>query len=376
MLVEKCLYFNNHQTTCSLMIDDLVPVAISEDGTIGPHNDWGYMIDKEGSLHNYFDRYFLQKYPEIRGTIFLPIDSHNHLPLNVGYVIKNRGFDDSFLSFLNRISEHFEFAFHGIKHAWEDESGRIVHEFRNIEANQLEEKHQALKVFEDSTGIRFNGGKFPGYGYNGNALDFLKHGNFNWWALDAVMLNKVSKKNNPVWNEDLKIVLVPTNVTGDIFKNYYWRNSARRTLVNILKYPTISHPVDYLRYLYENGIPITIQEHFQNQTTKGTRQPINIYDDIWSLDQIFGLLRGLDIWYTTCGEIANYYFNYINTSIKKTGNDSFDIISNKPFKSINITIRTPSARLHFLDENIFIQGIRKKDWWVFNNLKSGSYRAL
>ena len=122
--------------------------------------------------------------------------------------------------------------------------------------------------------------------------------------------------------------------------------------------------------------PITIQEHFQNQTTKGTRQPINIYDDIWSLDQIFGLLRGLDIWYTTCGEIADYYFNYINTSIKKTDNDSFDIISNKPFRSINITIRTASARLHFLDENIFIQGIRKKDGWVFNNLKSGSYRAL
>lgn len=376
MTVEKCTYFNNHQTACSLMIDDLVPVAIGKNGNYGPFNDWGYFMDSDNSLFQYFDKYLIQKYPEIKGTIFLPIDSHNQLPVNDGYEIKNRGFDTQFLSFLNRISSRFEYAFHGIRHAWEVESGKSVHEFRNIEYSQLEEKHQALIAFEESTGIHFSGGKFPGYAYNAIAFEFIKQGSFHWWALNANMLNTVSEKNKLTWNDYYNIIFVPTNVSGDIFKNYYWQNSAHRTLVNLLKYSKISHPVDYLRYLYDNGLPITIQEHFQNQTTKSTRQPINIYDDIWSLDQIYGLLRGLDIWHTTCGELADYYFNFINTTIKKTDDNSFDIISSKQYRPINISIKTTAARLLYLDENVIIQGVRNNNKWVFNNLKSGSYLAL
>ncbi|NLN95228.1 MAG: hypothetical protein GX128_03550 [Bacteroidales bacterium] len=376
MKVEVCNYYNDHKTACSLMIDDLVPVAVSKDGEFKSCNDWGYLTDKPSSLYAYFTEFLLRKYPEIKGTIFLPIDSQLYIPENQGYKVIKSGFDQEFLEFLKRIYSRFEFAFHGIKHAWENAENHTIHEFNNITSTEIQEIKQRLSDFSGSKGIVFNGGKFPGYKYNDIALNFIKDVKYNWWALSKDMLNKKSNKNLPLFNSELNIVEIPTNITGDIFKNFYWRNSKRRILSNLLKLNTLSHPIDLLRYFYENGIPITIQEHFQNQTTKGTRQPINIYDDIWSLDQIFGLLRGLDIWYTTCGEIADYYFNYINTSIKKTDNDSFDIISNKPFRSINITIRTASARLHFLDENIFIQGIRKKDGWVFNNLKSGSYRAL
>lgn len=54
MPITKCLYYNNNQTACSLMIDDIVPVAVSHDGRISPWNDWGYLMDDEASLYNYF----------------------------------------------------------------------------------------------------------------------------------------------------------------------------------------------------------------------------------------------------------------------------------------------------------------------------------
>ena len=50
--VLKCKYYNDAQTTCSLMIDDVVPIAIGIDGKYGPHNDWGYLMDDEQSLYN------------------------------------------------------------------------------------------------------------------------------------------------------------------------------------------------------------------------------------------------------------------------------------------------------------------------------------
>ena len=99
LIVEKCKYFNDAQTACSLMIDDLVPVAVGIDDDFGPQNDWGYLMDEENSLYNYFDKNLIKKYPEIRGSIFLPIDSHNHVSVTDGYIVKNRGFDKEFINF-------------------------------------------------------------------------------------------------------------------------------------------------------------------------------------------------------------------------------------------------------------------------------------
>jgi len=68
-MLEKCKWFNNYQAPCCLMIDDLAPVAISRDGRIGANNDWGYLMDKPGSLYKYLDQWLFQKYPEIVITI-------------------------------------------------------------------------------------------------------------------------------------------------------------------------------------------------------------------------------------------------------------------------------------------------------------------
>ena len=375
LIVEKCKYFNDAQTACSLMIDDLVPVAVGIDDDFGPQNDWGYLMDEENSLYNYFDKNLIKKYPEIRGSIFLPIDSHNHVSVTDGYIVKNRGFDKEFINFLGRINNRFEFSFHGIKHAWEDNNGKNIHEFNNIQQNELQEKKESLNLFLKSEKIHFSGGKFPGYRYNIHALDFIKDNDFTWWALDSNMLNAVSPFNDLKWDNNLNLTTVPTNVSGDIFKNYYLRDSKRRLLSNLIKFYKISHPTDYIKYLYENRLPITIQEHFQNQTTKGTRQPLNIFDDIWSLDQIYGLLRGLDIWHATCGEIANYHYGYHNIDIKTISENSFSVISKSSELEVCISLKSKHKTLIRMEDGFKLTGLRKNNHWIFNNISSGKYKV-
>lgn len=371
--VEKCKYFRDAQTACSLMIDDLVPAAIGVGDEFGPYNDWGYFMDEEDSLYSYFRNNLINKYPEIRGTIFLPVDSHNYIPLSDGYTVKNRGYDDKFLDFLSRISDRFEFAFHGIKHSWDDESGKNIHEFGSIDKDGIFNNVESLRHFLAKSKLCFTGGKFPGYRYNNHALDFIRDNGFTWWALDSNMLNTVSPKNSLIWEENLNLTSVPTNLSGDIFSNYSLRSSKRRVLSNLIKFNKILHPEDYIKYLYDSGLPITIQEHFQNQTTKGRRQSLNIYDDIWSLERIYGLIRGLDIWHTTCGEIADYFVTYKDTKIEMISEDSFSTTNND--KNFGITLRTNCRSLIHLDSGDRVFGFRKNNYWIFDNIRPGRYKG-
>ena len=61
--MKKCKYYNNAQTACTLMIDDLAQVAITNNGVLLPSNDWGYGLDQENSLWRYFERNLIEKYP-------------------------------------------------------------------------------------------------------------------------------------------------------------------------------------------------------------------------------------------------------------------------------------------------------------------------
>ncbi len=375
MTVEICPYFNDHQTACCLMLDDLLPIAVTVNGKATASNDWGFLRDTKGSLYEYLNRYLLEKYPEIRGTIFLPIASHNFIPDDHGYTILRGEIDPDFVSYLKRIGSRFEMAFHGIKHSWQDTNNQIHYEFAEPNLDILSTL-KTIENFKHSTGITFSGGKFPGYRYQPMALELLSQGSFTWWALNIEMINRVTEQNKIIWNEKQQTVLIPTNISGDIFKSHSWLSARTRILSLLLKPWKKSHPVDYLGYLYENRHPITIQEHFQNQTTNGSRQPLNVYDDLWSLETMYGLLRGLDIWHASCGEIADYFFNYINARINKTNSSTFDIVSNISLKPINLTIKTSTPTIYSVSQNKIIHGIRKNGLWIFNGLGVGQYRIV
>lgn len=371
-MLEKCKWFNNYQTPCCLMIDDLAPVAISRTGEIGAFNDWGYLMNTPESLYAYMDQWLLKKYPEIRGTIFLPLESHNYIPLNMGYKIIKRDIDDSFINFLKFLQDRFEFAFHGIKHCGdEDDNGKIIHEYTNPDIDCLNYSVAKVELFKETNGIAFLGGKFPGYSYNDYALSLIEKLGCKWWALDANMINRRDSNNIIRYSKNKSYICIPTNVSGDLFRNSP-SLSILRNVKRKLKNKFYLKPEKYIQYLYETRLPITIQEHYQNQRTDGKRQTPNIYDDIKYLDDLFGYLRRLDIWFATCSEIAHYYDSYNNTRIKVTENKiiiDYEGMWDKPY----ISMIGDKPTIINLGDNQQISGCKKGNYWIFNGLDAGEY---
>lgn len=377
-MIEKCKYYNNAQTACSLMIDDLVPAAVSIDGNLGAHNDWGYLMNERNSLYSYFQTKILSKYPEIKGTIFLPLSSQDYIPIHNGYSVSKRNVDDSkFLFFLEQISDYFEMAFHGNKHEYSIDNGQAIHECANINMEQVNRLVSFVNGFSEQTRISFSGGKFPGYNYNELALEIIKKLHAKWWALQVTMINKIHPDNDISFDNQLNVVLVPTNISGDIFKNHFFtpQSKLKQWVKDIIGYKKHSDPIEYLNYLYKNQYPMTIQEHFQNQKTNGKRQTPNIYDDIWSLDLIYTFLRGKDVWYATCGEIAHYYDSYIHSTIKRIDEKSFFVEYKGSHEKLFLTLKSQSSKIIHIETGNEMHGVLKNDEWIFNNILSGNYRV-
>lgn len=374
-MLEKCKWFNNYQAPCCLMIDDLAPVAISRDGRIGANNDWGYLMDKPGSLYKYLDQWLFQKYPEIRGTIFLPLESHNYVSPDMGYKIIKRDIDDSYINFLDNLQDRFEFAFHGIKHCGDEElKGKFIHEYTNADIEYIEYSVSKVESFKARNGISFLGGKFPGYSYNELSLSLIKKIGFKWWALDAYMINRRNCDNNIKYSQDKSYICIPTNASGDLFRKSP-SLSILRNVKRKLKNTFYLKPEKYIQYLYKTGLPITIQEHYQNQGTDGKRQTPNLYDDIKYLDDLFGYLRRLDIWFANCSDIAHYFDSYSNTRIKVKENKiiiEYKGLWDKPY----ISIRCDKPAIINLADNQQISGCKKGNYWIFNELHAGEYHLL
>jgi hypothetical protein len=380
-MIEKCKYYADSQTACSLMIDDLVPVAVSSNGTISASNDWGFLMDGSNSLYSYFNDQILNKYPEIKGSVFLPLSSQNYIPVDKGYKIyKNQVDSTEFLSFIQRISDHFEMAFHGDKHGYMKDNVSTA-ECSSVTKAEIESILSAVNSFSERTKINFEGGKFPAYSYNNRALKIINRLEAKWWSLDVSMINKASNKNALKFDEQLNIVLVPTNVCGDIFKYYFIppKRGLIPFIINILKYllgrrNKYSDPVRYLDYLYKNKFPIIIQEHFQSIRTDGRRQTPSIYDDIFSLDLIFAFLRGKDVWHATCSEIAHYYESYIHSNIDIVDEMNFVVSYNGIYKEPLLSLKLTSPKIYHKETRKEIQGILKNnEYWIFNNILKGNY---
>lgn len=374
MNVEKCRYHNDHQSACCLMIDDLVPVAVSRDGKIGPGNDWGYLKDGKDSQYQFLEENLFSKYPQIKGTIFLPLASHLHMQGNNEYQVLKTDFDNDFVRFLKNISSRFEFAFHGIKHTWKDEeTGKTVFEFADPKQDDIKTAIKEVQEFKQKTGIVFYGGKFPGYFYNELAKDVIAGLGAKWWALSAGMIQINTAANALYQNPENKITLIPTNICGDAFNAPKAQNPFKVFAKRLFKNKYYQRPEEFLLYLYENGYPITIQEHYQNLGTSGKRQKPNIYDDINSLDKLFALLLSLDIWYANCTEIACAYDVFCNTKIIQSNAESFTLVYQGNATEPMHRIKADAKQLHWQEQDVVLQGAAKNGMWIYNEIKPGTY---
>lgn len=374
MTIEKCRYHNDHQTACCLMIDDLVPVAVSQDGKIGPGNDWGYLKDGKDSQYQFLEDNLFSKYPQIKGTIFLPLASHKHMQGNNDYQVFKTEFDKDFIRFLNNASSRFEFAFHGIKHTWKDaETGKTVFEFADPSQEYIINTITEVLEFKQKTGIVFYGGKFPGYLYNELAKELIAGLGAEWWALSAGMIQTNTAANALYQNPENKITLIPTNICGDAFNAPQTQNPIKVFSKRLLKNKYYQRPEGFIQYLYENGYPITIQEHYQNLGTSGKRQKPNLFDDINSLDKLFALMDSLDIWYANCTEIARACDVFNNTKIVQTSTEGFDLVYQGKSTDPELSIKADVEQLHWQEKDVVLQGTPKNEKWIFNEIKPGTY---
>ena len=385
-IMKKCKYFNNHQSACTLMIDDLVPASISplRDQKPLAKYDWGFYMDNENSLFNYFYDNLLKKYPEIKGTFFLPLTTHKFFNKNSGYSIKTREYDNDFYSFLKRISPNFDYAFHGTSHgkfinkANFEFKNNWIQEFEYSKIDDIKYLQKEIKNFEKNYGTCFTGGKYPGYKKNKYSERIIEELGFLWWADSSEMIGiKHSQNKHSYFGSGTKILKFPTNVPGYLFNNslspFVSKNLWFKYLKEIINNYRNEH---LLQYLYDNNLIISIQEHFQNQRTDGKRQSQNVYDDIQSLNKIYEILRGTDLWYATCSEISHYLESYDFTDLIKIDNNKFEIIYKGRWTKPFLSISTSSREIMNMTNKRVYKGVYKNGLWIHNNISTGLYKLV
>ena len=370
------------------MINDLVPAVVYpfKDDDIWAKYDWGFLMDKENSLYKYFQDNLLNRFPEIRGTFFIPLSSYKYILESTGYKIFRIDFNEDFVGFLNRISSNFDFAFHGTRH------GKCINpqnfelrnnwkqEFEYLTLQDIEKLQEEINSFESKSGFNFTGGKYPGYKKNEYSEEILEKLGFKWWASSCYMLNrKTSTNKHGYFGNERKILDLPTNLSGNIFNNNLvsLSNSVkfRKLIKKTLRYKQKINPNNYILYLYENQLPITIQEHFQNQRTDGKRQTPNIFDDISSLDKIYSILRGSDIWYINCSELSHYLESYDNTEVIINKNQ-FEIKYKGNWDKMFLSFASNHREIKNLESGNIEHGVYKNTKWIFNDLKEGKYQLI
>ena len=135
-------------------------------------------------------------------------------------------------------------------------------------------------------------------------------------------------------------------------------------------------PLEYINYLCDKRLPITIQEHFQNQRINGTRQTPNIYDDISSLCKIFSILDNYDIWYVSCSDLAHYLESYDKTKLDFINDKQFSIKYKGEWDYMFLSFISDYREIKHETNGEIIKGIQKNNKWIYNNLKEGIYKVL
>lgn len=380
--MKKSRYYNNHKAAVTLMLDDFSLTATTINGQIQPSNDWGAGLNGEHSLYRYLTANLLAKYPEIKGSIFYPLHQHGVQNPNAGYqVIFSRDYSQ-LATFIQQVSPHFEFAFHGLAHERYINSqspvikGNCQHEFEYLTLQDAEAIKKDIIEMEQVLGTRFFGGKYPGYIARKCAPQIIAALGFKWWMSSANMMNRRHKGNrHSYFGNSNNIVDLPTNISGDCFNPNI--DLGRANLLRFFKNKLDTFNLErYIHFLYEQQLIISIQEHYMGLRTDGKRQRPNIYDDISSLDKFFGLLRGLDLWFATCTEIAHYVESYDNTELVRLEDGTYRMTYKGTWDTMFLTVCTPAKTLKNISTGQLLNGIYRNGVWVFNHVPEGIYQEL
>ncbi len=363
--MQKCKWFNNAQTATVLMIDDLSNgyIDINFSG-LNPWNDWGYGCRAPKSIFKYYEDTLLKRYPEIKYTVFLPFGKHSTFLVDTVY--PSFGSDifqsDEFKQLLLYIvSENNEIAYHGYHHGSPHptlDPSTWSKEYEFIGYDEYEKNFSCdIRRIKDELDIDINGGKFPAWNYDKKVEDIITGSPLKWWSFDFIKFKEKHDYRKGILD-------FPANFSGSLFRRI------RNPLLNMLK---ILQNEFILQRFIDNQHLISIQEHFSPTRVDGKRQPPNIFDDISSLEKFYDNLRGVDIWYATCSEIAHYLDSYDFTEVQKLTDGSYRINYKGNWEKMFLSICSKSKTLKNIATDSYIEGVFKNGEWIFNNVEPGDY---
>lgn len=379
-MIKIAKWFNNHQAPICLTLDDLSDVYVKPTGLenkkITPFFDWGFNLDKDGSLYKFFVDSIVKRNPEMKITFFLPLGIHGCPNPNSGYEVENHGLKrEDFLKFIKKIQDEykFEIAAHGINHSKYIDVNKpkiqsnVIHEFSYINTNKFRKRmKQIIDSLYQDYGIEVVGGRSPGYENKMlKPKDFSEMG-LSYWNFDFSNLKSINAKII----DDL--VIMPSNIPGSLFNN----NPTSSILKNILREVRKVHKFSKLVKIYKNSNPIIIAEHFVFLRTDGRFQSPSVYSDVDSINEIYALFKRADIWHASCAEIARYFEFYNHSSIRQLNNERYELIYNGKYKKPFITVISDHKKIKSAETGEVIKGYYKQGYWVYNTINAGVYEEI
>lgn len=379
--VEKCKWKNDSISPVVLMIDDLANKAINIKNTeeVIAGSDWGYHQFSSNSFWEILNKELINNYPYIKITMFLVVGRREGIKKHgnkyVSYTIKENNFD----SFLKEISknEQFELAYHGLTHGiCGDEIGEFIEEWNTFE--NINEAIQTInlgkKMYEEAVGKSFTGGKYCGYLYNDFSDKSISQTGFKWWCRhwDSVLLQ--NNQHSDILSLDLEyfddVIDIPSTIDGSfyslkIYKKIFTKKYAKSIYYKLFKNSTLESQI---QSLLNNRQIISIQEHSAKYRVDDRVQYPNIVTDIENLNYIFKYLKKYDLWYATCGEIADYYRAYTKCNIQLKDN-SIIVECEDEVEGFEISIALDSDfknKCILTTENKIIEGVSKHNKYIFN----------
>ena len=293
--VTKCQWMNDADAPVIFMIDDFTNAWFDKNanGKLDTGEDWGAGGRTESSAIAFLEKNLLHGFPEIKVTLFAVVGKMSAFRKECTFTGSGRmDEDEEALQKFRPIffDDRYEIAYHGLNHGRPaKESERFCQEWLTFCSvrDAVKQIEEGKRIYQNAFGSLPEGGKYCGYRSNEYSDESIDQSGFNWWCRywypkDSYQEEECECFDLRFFGEN-RVVDIPSNVNG-----MHWKIKQVKKLIKLRKI-------------------IAIQEHISPYRVDHRIQTPNIVDDLKELRRLFKYLSKRNLWYTTCGEVANYF---------------------------------------------------------------------
>ena len=354
IIVDKCKWKNGSESPVVLMVDDLANkwIDLNRNKKLIRGADWGACKHEDQSFWSILYKEIIKEFPYIKATLFLVVGRREGIVKNGNEYYSKNISEDRFEDFLNKInkSSNIEIAYHGYTHGTCGEKAVEFKEeweiFNSVE-EACETIDKAQRLYNKCTERKFTGGKYCGYKYNDFSDKSINESGFEWWCRhwDAPLVNHKKKFEKGLSLEVEyfdKVIDIPSTIDGSFYTLKNYKKLISKKYLKSIYYCIFKNITleKQLKYLIENNLIISIQEHTARYRVDYKIQYPNIVDDLENIRYILKYLSKYNLWYATCDEIARYYKAYSKSYIKVHEN-KITIKCDKEAEGLELSISIP-----------------------------------